>query len=101
MESWGDWWGQPGGKGGVSLGAFEMTVELPLIKFFAVTVAVLYFVILVDGVKCYYLAFMELSACKPFTNDRTIQENGSLGCWSGHPLNSWGGHPLLLLGGGL
>ena len=100
MEGWGFWWGQPGGKCRVSLGAFEMAAELPLIKFFTVTVTVFDFVILVDGVKCDYLAFMESSACKPFTDDRTIQENGSLCCWAGHPLNSWGGHPLLLLGGG-
>ena len=90
MEGWGDWRGQPGGEGGVSLGGFEMAAELPLIKFFAVSFTLLYFVILVDGVKCDYLAFMESSACKPFTDDRTIRENGSLGCWASHPLNSWG-----------
>ena len=59
MEGWGDRWGQPGGKGGVLLGAFDMAAELPVIKFFAITVMVFDFVMLIDGVKCNYLAFTE------------------------------------------
>ena len=78
-----------------------MAAELPLIKFFAVTVTVFDFVILIDGVKCDYFAFMESSACKPFTDDRTIWKNSNVCWWAGHPLNVWGGHPLSLLGGGL
>ena len=101
MEGWGVWRGQLAGKCRVSLSAFEMATEMPLIKFFAVTVTVFDFVILVDGVKCDYFAFMESSACKPFTDDHTIRENGSLGCWAGHLLNSWGEHLLSSLGGGL
>ena len=100
MEGWCDWWGQPGGWSGVSLGVFEMTADFPLIKFFAVAITVFDFVILIGGVKRDYLAFMESSACKSFTDDCTIRGNSSV-CWgAGHPLNWWGGHPLSLLGGG-
>ena len=102
-EDWCDWWGQPSGWGGVPLGAFEMVAELPLIEFFAVAVAVTVFdfVILVDGVKRDYFAFMESSVCNPFTDDHTIWENSNV-CWEGdHPLNRRDGHPLSSLGGGL
>ena len=77
-----------------------MAAELPLVKFFAVTVTVFDFVILINSVKSDYLAFMESSACKPLTDDRTMWENSSA-CWgAGHSLNWWGGHPLSSLGGG-
>ena len=82
MESWCDWWGQLGGWGGVSLDAFEMAAKLPLIKFFTVAVTVFDFVILIEGVKRDYLAFMESSACKPFMDDCTIWENSSV-YWEG------------------
>ena len=92
--------GQSGGQGRVLLDAFEMAGELPVIKFFAVTVTVSDFVILIDGVKCDYFTFMESSAGKPFTDDRTILKNSSVWCCVGHSLNLWGDHPLSLLGGG-
>ena len=77
-----------------------MAAELPVIEFVTVAVTVFDFVILIDGVKRDYHAFMESSACKPFTDDCIIQEDSSV-CWGvGHPLNWRGGHPLSSLGGG-
>ena len=75
-----------------------MAAELPVTKFFAVTLTVFDFAILVDGVKSDDFGFMESPVCKPFLDDRTIWKNSSV-CWGvGHPLNWWGGHPLALLG---
>ena len=71
MEGWCDWWGQPGGWGGVSLGAFVMLAELLLIKFLAVAVTVFDFVILIDGMKRDNLALMETPVCKTFSDDCT------------------------------
>ena len=58
--------------GGVSLGAFEVAAELPLIECFAVANMVFDFVILIDGIKSDDFALMEPSACKPFTDNCVI-----------------------------
>ena len=90
---------------------FVMAAELLLIKFLAVAVTVLDFVILIDRVKRDNLALMEISVCKTFSYDCTSREHRRgwlcssdavhLGCcWSDHPLNSGRGHPLSTLEGG-
>ena len=100
IEGWSDWWGELGGWGEVSLGAFEMAAVLMLIKFLAAIVTVFDFVILIHGVKRDNLDLMEPSVCKTFSDDCTRRKNSIVCWWDGHPLNCWRGHPLLLLGGG-